>query len=78
MSDGPSLIKQEHHRLRELNLAIHENKIHPKPPFPPPYTTPQYAVWLTATRTLKLLPHLWYRPQDIIYIPAWILFGYYL
>lgn len=39
---------------------------------------PQYCVWLTATRTLKLLPHLWYRPQDIIYVPAWILFGYYL
>lgn len=38
----------------------------------------QYAVWLTATRTLKLLPHLWYRPQDIIYVPAWIAFGYYL
>ncbi|KAF5332059.1 hypothetical protein D9758_016256 [Tetrapyrgos nigripes] len=34
-------------------------------------------VWLTATRTAKLLPHLWYRPQDIIYVPAFILFGYY-
>ena len=30
-----------------------------------------------ATRTAKLLPHLWYRPQDIIHIPAFILFGYY-
>jgi hypothetical protein len=36
-----------------------------------------YAVWLTATRTAKLLPHLWYRPQDIIYVPAFIVFGYY-
>ena len=36
-----------------------------------------YVVWLTATRTAKLLPHLWYRPQDIIHIPAFILFGYY-
>ncbi|KAL7416986.1 glycosyltransferase family 2 protein [Mrakia frigida] len=36
-----------------------------------------WFVWLTATRSAKLLPHLWYRPQDVIYIPAWILFGYY-
>ncbi|GJJ06405.1 hypothetical protein Clacol_000596 [Clathrus columnatus] len=36
-----------------------------------------WFVWLTATRTAKLLPHLWYRPQDIIYVPAFILFGYY-
>lgn len=36
-----------------------------------------YIVWLSATRTAKLLPHLWHRPQDIIYIPAFILFGYY-
>jgi len=36
-----------------------------------------YMVWLSATRTLKLLPHLWNRPQDIVYVPAFILFGYY-
>ncbi|KAF7309651.1 hypothetical protein MIND_00336200 [Mycena indigotica] len=36
-----------------------------------------YIVWLFATRTAKLLPHLWQRPQDIIYVPAFILFGYY-
>ena len=36
-----------------------------------------YVVWLTATRTAKLLPHLWNRPQDVIYVPAFILFGYY-
>jgi cellulose synthase/poly-beta-1,6-N-acetylglucosamine synthase-like glycosyltransferase len=36
-----------------------------------------YMVWLTATRTAKLLPHLWWRPQDVIYVPAFILFGYY-
>jgi cellulose synthase/poly-beta-1,6-N-acetylglucosamine synthase-like glycosyltransferase len=36
-----------------------------------------YMVWLTATRTAKLLPHLWWRPQDIIYVPAFIAFGYY-
>ncbi|CEH18320.1 glycosyltransferase family 2 protein [Ceraceosorus bombacis] len=33
-----------------------------------------YFVWIMATRTAKLLPHLWYRPQDIIYVPAFILF----
>lgn len=36
-----------------------------------------YFVWLMATRTAKLLPHLWHRPQDIIHVPAFILFGYY-
>ena len=36
-----------------------------------------YVVWLTATRTLKLMPHLWYQPKHIIYVPAFILFGYY-
>lgn len=36
-----------------------------------------YGVWIMATRTAKLLPHLWFRPQDIIYVPAFILFGYY-
>jgi len=36
-----------------------------------------YAVWLSATRTAKLLPHLWYNPQHVIYVPAFILFGYY-
>ena len=36
-----------------------------------------WFVWLSATRTAKLLPHLWHRPQDIVYVPAFILFGYY-
>lgn len=36
-----------------------------------------YFVWIMATRTAKLLPHLWFRPQDVIYVPAFILFGYY-
>jgi hypothetical protein len=36
-----------------------------------------YMVWLTATRTAKLLPHLWNTPQHVIYVPAFILFGYY-
>jgi hypothetical protein len=36
-----------------------------------------YAVWLFATRTAKLLPHLWHSPQHIIFVPAFILFGYY-
>ncbi|KIO30737.1 glycosyltransferase family 2 protein [Tulasnella calospora MUT 4182] len=36
-----------------------------------------YMAWLTLTRTLKLVPHLWKRPQDIIHVPAFIAFGYY-
>jgi cellulose synthase/poly-beta-1,6-N-acetylglucosamine synthase-like glycosyltransferase len=36
-----------------------------------------YMVWLSATRTLKLMPHLWHQPGHIIYVPAFILFGYY-
>ncbi|KAM0748952.1 polysaccharide synthase [Meredithblackwellia eburnea MCA 4105] len=33
--------------------------------------------WLTLTRTAKLAPHLWRRPQDIWYVPAWVAFGYF-
>ncbi|KAE8267437.1 hypothetical protein A4X09_0g4915 [Tilletia walkeri] len=36
-----------------------------------------YFVWILATRTAKLLPHLWFRPQDILHVPAFIIFGYY-
>ncbi|KAK0541638.1 hypothetical protein OC845_006961 [Tilletia horrida] len=36
-----------------------------------------YLVWVLATRTAKLLPHLWFRPQDIIFVPAYLLFSYY-
>jgi len=36
-----------------------------------------WLVWLFATRTFKLLPHLWSRPQDIIHVPAFVLFCYY-
>lgn len=36
-----------------------------------------WFVWLTLTRTLKLAPHLWKRPKDVIYVPAWVLFGYF-
>lgn len=36
-----------------------------------------YIVWLSATRTAKLLPHLWNNPGHIIYVPAFIAFGYY-
>ncbi|EJU04257.1 glycosyltransferase family 2 protein [Dacryopinax primogenitus] len=36
-----------------------------------------YFVWLLVTRTAKLLPHLWHRPEHVIYVPAFILFGYY-
>ncbi|GAA5937077.1 hypothetical protein JCM1841_001875, partial [Sporobolomyces salmonicolor] len=36
-----------------------------------------WCLWLTATRTAKLAPHLWKRPRDFIYVPVWVLFGYY-
>jgi hypothetical protein len=36
-----------------------------------------YMVWLLATRTGKLLPHLWHTPSHIIFVPAFIAFGYY-
>ncbi|RUS29475.1 putative polysaccharide synthase [Jimgerdemannia flammicorona] len=40
-------------------------------------TLVSYVCWLLLTRALKLSPHLWRRPQDIIWIPAWLIFGYY-
>lgn len=57
-------------RLRE-NLSPHVNIIFRR------NILLSYIVWLSATRTAKLLPHLWKRPQDIIYVPAFIVFGYY-
>jgi hypothetical protein len=36
-----------------------------------------YIVWLFLTRTIKYMPHLARRPQDIIYIPTWIVFNLY-
>ncbi|KAF9912781.1 hypothetical protein EC991_008643 [Linnemannia zychae] len=36
-----------------------------------------YIVWLMLTRIVKLLPHLFKRPQDIIWVPAFLVFGYY-
>ncbi|KDQ21878.1 glycosyltransferase family 2 protein [Botryobasidium botryosum FD-172 SS1] len=36
-----------------------------------------YMFWLTCTRTIKLLPHLWHAPRHILYVPAFIAFGYY-
>lgn len=36
-----------------------------------------YLVWLLATRTGKLLPHLWHNPSHVIFVPAFIIFGYY-
>ena len=44
----------------------------------PARLTRQWLVWLFCTRTFKLLPHLWNHPAHIIYVPAWIIFGYYL
>lgn len=36
-----------------------------------------YLVWLLLTRTAKLVPHLIKWPTHIIYVPVWLLFGYY-
>src|SRR5262249_54079737 len=36
-----------------------------------------YLCWLLLTRAVKLLPHFWRRPQDIVWLPAWLVFGYY-
>ncbi|KAF9285047.1 hypothetical protein BGZ68_004183 [Mortierella alpina] len=36
-----------------------------------------YIVWLMLTRIVKLLPHLFKRPQDLIWVPAFLIFGYY-
>lgn len=36
-----------------------------------------YVVWLMLTRIIKLLPHLFRRPQDVIWVPAFLIFGYY-
>lgn len=34
-------------------------------------------MWLLLTRSLKLLPHLYRHPKDIVFVPLWLLFGYY-
>ncbi|ORY04415.1 polysaccharide synthase [Basidiobolus meristosporus CBS 931.73] len=36
-----------------------------------------YIIWLLITRCVKLLPHFWRRPQDIIHVPAFLIFNYY-
>ncbi|KAH8552595.1 nucleotide-diphospho-sugar transferase [Umbelopsis sp. PMI_123] len=36
-----------------------------------------YIVWLLLTRAIKLLPHFFRRPLDIIWLPAWLVFNYY-
>ncbi|ORY01102.1 hypothetical protein K493DRAFT_298565 [Basidiobolus meristosporus CBS 931.73] len=36
-----------------------------------------YFTWLLLTRMIKLLPHFWRRPQDVIFVPAFLLFNYY-
>jgi hypothetical protein len=36
-----------------------------------------YLVWLLLTRTIKYMPHFVRRPQDVIYVPVWIVFNIY-
>jgi hypothetical protein len=47
------------------------------PPLPGWNIAISYILWLLLTRAMKLLPHLVKRPQDIIHIPAWLIFNYY-
>ncbi|RUS34745.1 nucleotide-diphospho-sugar transferase [Jimgerdemannia flammicorona] len=55
--------------------AFHQvNHPHPKPLW---NILVSYICWLLLTRAFKLTPHLLRRPQDIIHIPAWLIFGYY-
>ncbi len=35
-----------------------------------------FGLWLFGTKAVKLLPHLKEHPEDIMYLPAEILFGY--
>lgn len=35
------------------------------------------ALWMVFTKTVKLLPHFFLYPQDLIYLPVSILFGYF-
>lgn len=36
-----------------------------------------YLAWLLVTRVIKYMPHFVRRPQDVIYIPVWIVFNIY-
>ncbi|KAI9289582.1 nucleotide-diphospho-sugar transferase [Umbelopsis sp. AD052] len=47
------------------------------PPLPGWNIAISYIVWLMLTRAMKLIPHFIKRPQDIIHIPAWLVFNYY-
>ncbi|KAI8576388.1 hypothetical protein K450DRAFT_257062 [Umbelopsis ramanniana AG] len=47
------------------------------PPLPGWNIAISYIVWLMLTRAMKLIPHFIKRPQDIIHIPAWLIFNYY-
>ncbi|KAG2177859.1 hypothetical protein INT43_003106 [Umbelopsis isabellina] len=47
------------------------------PPLPAWNIVISYICWLLLTRGLKLLPHLVKRPQDVIHLPAWLIFNYY-
>ncbi|KAI9276891.1 nucleotide-diphospho-sugar transferase [Phascolomyces articulosus] len=48
-----------------------------KTPLPAWNIIVSYVCWLLFTRGLKLLPHFFKRPFDVIYLPAWLLFNYY-
>ncbi|KAK9766308.1 hypothetical protein K7432_004701 [Basidiobolus ranarum] len=68
---------------QDLMQSTNPNRIPGAPPSPNAFHLPiwnvivSYIVWLLCTRIIKLMPHFWRRPQDIIYVPAWLVFGYY-
>ncbi|TPX36752.1 hypothetical protein SmJEL517_g01146 [Synchytrium microbalum] len=35
-----------------------------------------YVIWLLLTRLVKYMPHFVKRPQDILYLPVWLIFNY--
>ena len=36
-----------------------------------------YIIWLFVTRLIKYMPHFVRRPQDVFYIPVWLIFNLY-
>jgi hypothetical protein len=33
--------------------------------------------WILASKLVKPFPHFWRNPKDLVYFPAYVLFGYY-
>ncbi|ORX98977.1 putative polysaccharide synthase [Basidiobolus meristosporus CBS 931.73] len=87
---GPALVgymcyKSVNPRTIDNSMIDIDNphRVRGRPPSPNDFHLPiwnvliSYVVWLLCTRVIKLIPHFFRRPQDIIYVPAWLVFGYY-